>query len=264
MAVLDADERIKSYLTDNFVGKVPDRYLKSPNLRTVHQTLLQYFYEHIGQEIRSEEVERVAGQRETPRRIRELRVEFGYNIGVRRRGRQYLYLFDGSDPDVGRAAWWRLCNNVRRDSSVPSREKALLVLKARLGEIISRTDLQYVGNIQEVMRRVRELRGEHGWRISTGLNRAGLRPDEYVLESLGQRPENDRVDAKTFDAVLKRDDYTCTNCGWRKGDPETQGRRFLEVHHRVPVVLRGRPTLDNLRTLCNVCHDAIPAERAPQ
>lgn len=264
MATLDADERIKTHLRDNFAGKVPDEYLKSENLIAVHRTLLRHFYEHVGEELLSEVLERVAGQRDTTRRVRELRVEFGYKIELRRRGREYLYFFDGSDPDVEGAAWWRLCNNIRRDSSVPAREKALLVLKAKIGEIVSRADLQYAGNIQEVMRRVRELRGEYGWRISTGLNRAGLRPDEYVLEDLLQRPENERVDAKTFDAVLKRDDYTCTNCGWRKGDPEAQGRRFLEVHHRVQAVLRGRPTPENLDTLCNVCHDAIPVERAPQ
>ncbi len=260
----DTDKKIADHLRRQFGARVPDQYLKGRNLLQVHRRLLEHLGKHVGAEVTSEALEDVGGQRETARRVRELRVEFGYNVEHHRSGRSFVYVYDGSDPDVARAAWWRLLNNIRRDKKLAARDKALLALKARVGEKVHREDIQYVGNIQEVMRRVRELRGEHGWRISTGLNRGDLRPDEYVLENLEQLPLNERVDPKVFDEVLRRDSYTCQQCGWGKDDPQTQGRRYLEVHHKTQVVLGGKPTAENLVTLCNVCHDAIPVDRTPQ
>ena len=64
------------------------------------------------------------------------------------------------------------------------------------------------------------------------------------------------MNAKVWEEVLKRDNFTCQNCGWKKGDPQTNNRKFLEVHHRNPVKAKGKPTSANLITLCNFCHDA--------
>jgi len=48
--------------------------------------------------------------------------------------------------------------------------------------------------------------------------------------------------------VIKRDDYKCSNCG---------SSANLCVHHIVPVRIGGKDTLDNLVTVCNICHPTI-------
>ena len=55
--------------------------------------------------------------------------------------------------------------------------------------------------------------------------------------------------------VFMRDDYTCQECGARKGDKKTNGEKVrIEVDHIIPVVKGGTDTLDNLQTLCKDCN----------
>lgn len=139
-----------------------------------------------------------------------------------------------------------------------ARDRILAYLKENVGEKVSGRELAQVGGISEFARRIRELRHEcGGWQISTGMNRPDLRPDEYLLESLEQRPVYERMNAQVWAEVLKRDNFTCQNCGWKKGDAQSNNRKFLEVHHKNPVQAQGEPTPENLITLCNVCHDAM-------
>ena len=150
----------------------------------------------------------------------------------------------------------------KNGKSVNARERMLMYLKANVGRKVTSKELAEVANISEFARRIRELRQElGGWQISTGMNRPDLRPDEYVLENLEQIPVYERMNAKVWEEVLKRDNFTCQNCGWEKGDPQTNNRKFLEVHHKNPVKAKGRPTPANLITFCNVCHDAKEALR---
>lgn len=148
----------------------------------------------------------------------------------------------------------------KNGKAVNARERMLMYLKANVGKKVTSKELAEVGNISEFARRIRELRQElGGWQISTGMNRPDLRPDQYVLENLEQLPVYERMNAKVWEEVLKRDNFTCQNCGWKKGDPQTNNRKFLEVHHKNPVRAKGKPTVANLITLCNFCHDAKEA-----
>jgi len=52
--------------------------------------------------------------------------------------------------------------------------------------------------------------------------------------------------------VLERDRYRCRKCGF-----EPEDRKGLELHHVVPVQKDGPTTLDNLHTLCWMCHAEI-------
>jgi len=54
--------------------------------------------------------------------------------------------------------------------------------------------------------------------------------------------------------VLRRDNYTCQNCGVQGGP---HGNVELHVHHSVPVSKGGTHQLSNLITHCDSCHDAI-------
>lgn len=63
-------------------------------------------------------------------------------------------------------------------------------------------------------------------------------------------------------AVLERDGFKCTCCGWsrdklNRDDP----RKMLELHHKQQHKDGGENTVENLITLCNVCHDAIHRQK---
>ncbi len=55
--------------------------------------------------------------------------------------------------------------------------------------------------------------------------------------------------------VLERDNYTCTECGWPKGFKRKS--RELHIHHIISLSKGGDNSLDNLITLCHVCHKKV-------
>lgn len=55
-------------------------------------------------------------------------------------------------------------------------------------------------------------------------------------------------------AAYERDDYTCQDCG-KRGTPGV-GRDNIQAHHLVNWSRAGAHTLDNLVTLCLLCHRA--------
>jgi len=62
------------------------------------------------------------------------------------------------------------------------------------------------------------------------------------------------------DRVRRRDDHTCQRCGF-SANKETE--HHLEVHHITPRAEGGTNALDNLTTICEVCHDEIHADAKP-
>jgi hypothetical protein len=52
------------------------------------------------------------------------------------------------------------------------------------GKVVDKDELSGVSGIHEWARRIRELRLEDGWRISSNENRTDLRPGQYLLEAL--------------------------------------------------------------------------------
>ena len=52
--------------------------------------------------------------------------------------------------------------------------------------------------------------------------------------------------------VMKRDGYQCTDCGWPSGHQVR--RRNLHVHHITRLSAGGDNSIDNLITLCHMCH----------
>jgi len=229
-----------------------------PGLGATHRRILAYLVERVGQDVPGRELARVAGIHEWARRLRELRVEHGYRITRVRAGQNSVYRLESTEPDMEAAERWRLMNRIRRDPEHGARERILAFLRASVGRPVSMDELRYVANVHEVGRRVRELRVEQGYIITSHMDRTGLRPGEYVLESLDPLPANERISAEQRTRILERDGYRCLRCGWGIGDPATHGKRFVEVHHRVPVHEGGGSDDENLETLCNVCHDAIP------
>ena len=65
-----------------------------------------------------------------------------------------------------------------------AKPRLLRYLHATKGKVVDKDELSGVSGIHEWARRIRELRLEDGWPISTNENRADLRPGQYVLEGL--------------------------------------------------------------------------------
>lgn len=85
-----------------------------------------------------------------------------------------------------------------------------------------------------------------------GLREAVWGPDadlEDAVQSAAEGPTDDWEQRRL--EVLRRDDWTCRNCG-RKGGPT--GDADLHAHHVVPVARGGRTEDSNLVTLCERCH----------
>jgi len=107
------------------------------------------------EEVSADFLRHASGVQEFARRIRELRVEFGYDVEATQSGYGLLSI----DPDSAVAEKWSLMNEIRRRrTSAIQRIEALF--RARLGEIVTTRDIEYVSKISSGPRRVREMRTE--------------------------------------------------------------------------------------------------------
>lgn len=245
--------------------------------------VLHYFRTYARTAIAGDELMVIAGIGEWARRVRELRREDGWRIisGVTLSEMlqddfeddataeallpplatdEYMLLDD--EPDLEAARRWHVANRIRK-SGASVRDKLLEFFRANASGNVTGEELRYVaGNKTEWARRTRELRTEFGWPI---LTRATGRPDlpvgVYVLEEDRQAPEHDRqIPDSVRREVLMRDDYRCTSCGWHHELWNRSDPRHLEAHHKVQHVDGGGNTVDNLVTLCTVCHDKTHSE----
>ena len=248
--------------------------------------ILIYFRTYAGCVIAGDELMVVSGISEYGRRIRELRVEYGWKIisGMtirvigeddeaaelkdldlpRMEPDDYMLVLDRRDRDA--AFRWNIANDIR-NSNRPVKAKILRYLRKNVGEEISGEELAYLAkNKSEWARRVRELRTEDGWPIATRqTGKPNLPVGIYVLERDRQAPAHDRKVTDFVRArVLKRDEFRCcyqlddrNSCGWHPDDWVRADPRFLELHHIVEHAEGGPNEADNLVTLCNVCHDEI-------
>ncbi|MBX7532629.1 HNH endonuclease [Qipengyuania sp. 1XM1-15A] len=248
--------------------------------------------------IAGDELAVISGIQDWPRRVRELRVEFGWWIysgvtfrqllseagddsgelerltsdlkdllGVepgRIRTDQYVLMRDEQDRDA--AHRWNVLNGIRRDKSLTSvKAKLLAYFRKNPGHPITGEELRYLAKDKsEWARRTRELRTEDGWPV---LTRQQGRPDlpvgSYVLEEDRQAPAHDRKIADPVRIeVLERDGFACRVCGWTRDKASRDDpRRLLELHHVHEHRDGGKNEADNLVTLCNVDHDEVHAGR---
>lgn len=241
--------------------------------------ILQYLRAYPQVVIDGDELMVVAGIQDWPRRVRELRSQFGWRIASGLTMREMLaaegqdagtqaaiapgdYILLDATQDKEAAHRWHLANETRRMKGNVS-DRLLTYLRKNVGSQITGEELRYVArNATEWARRIRELRSEQGWPI---LTKASGRPDlpigVYVLEADRQSPVHDRnILDGVRRAVLRRDEYRCTECGWNQGLWNRSDARHLELHHRRHHVHGGENTEQNLVTLCTVCHDAVHAK----
>lgn len=250
--------------------------------------ILAYLLKYPQEIIDGDELAVVSGISEWARRVRELRVEFGWwiysgytfrdiaaaaeNAGdlaevagveaIHIRPDQYILMRTEEDRDA--AYRWSVLNEIR-GKKVSVTEKLIEYFRRNAGKQITGEELKYLArDAKEWARRVRELRTEAGWPIVTrNSGREDLAVGVYVLEEDRQAEEHDRrIPDDVRVAVLRRDKFSCTRCGWNRSmlSPEDP-RKFLELHHITHHKYRGANTVDNLKTLCNVDHDVLHREK---
>lgn len=246
--------------------------------RSARDRILHYFKKYPAVIISGDELLVVSGIQEYARRVRELKVQFGWSIASGLTGKQMAEEneFPLPDVDVGNmgpsdyillsvkqdrdaAHRWHLANEIRREN-IAVRDKILKYLRKNVGQKVTGEELKYLAKDRsEWARRVRELRTEYGWPVVTqNTGRPDLEVGVYLLEADRQSPEHDRrIPDPIKREVLRRDNYKCTICNWSHDEWNRSDPRHLELHHKKHHVKGGANTESNLITVCTVCHDEI-------
>jgi hypothetical protein len=253
--------------------------------------ILYYFERYPRTVIAGDELGVVSGISEYARRIRELRVQFGWPIFSGDTARQMAeseesqssadlfgpdlpqevvlamrrddYVLVG-EQDRDAAHRWHTANTIRRED-LSVRDRLLKFLRANVGQPVTGEELRYVADKAfDWGRRIRELRTELGWPVATrNSGRPDLPAGMYLLEADRQAPAHDRrIPDPVRVAVLERDEFRCIVCGWTpqtRVPGSTDPRTLLEPHHVEHHAQGGSNELDNLVTLCNVHHDELHA-----
>ncbi len=154
--------------------------------RSARERILHYFLKYPGVVISGDELHVISGIQEYARRVRELKVQFGWPIVSGLTARQmaeenefplpdvdvtlmepsdYILLSVNQDRDA--AHRWHLANEIRKEK-IGVRDKILKYMRKNVGQKITGEELKYLAKDKsEWARRVRELRTEYGWPIVT-------------------------------------------------------------------------------------------------
>ena len=221
--------------------------------------ILAYLQSNVGRPVQGEQLAAVAGIGEWARRVRELRVEFGYNIQT------YLsnpelnvdeYLLVDSAPDEARADRWQMIDAIRSDKGLTnSRQKLLEFLQYLEGDPATAEELQEVAKVASYARRIRELR-EQGWQIEGYGEDINVPFGGYRLASPVQLQGRQRQAIAQRYRLLEEADFRCADCGVSSRQSKSVQ---LQVHHRRYVRHGGDNDPANLVVLCRHCHAGIHA-----
>lgn len=253
---------------------------------SARERILYYLRRYQFKVIAGDELAVVSGISEYARRVRELRVEYGWPIYSGLTAKEMLQEEPGGEddifgPDITKGAInsmdsddyilvgeqdrdaahrWNLANDIRkRDSSVQNR--LLEYLRANVGQPVTGEELKYIAKrAQSWPRRTRELRTEEGWPVATrNSGRPELPVGVYILEADRQASPHDRsIPDSARVEVLERDDFQCQCCGWNTSNRKDEDpRSLLEIHHIEHHAKGGSNKPANLITLCNIHHDEV-------
>ncbi|MBS1791617.1 MAG: HNH endonuclease [Acidobacteria bacterium] len=150
-----------------------------------------------------------------------------------------------------------------------SKQLILEYFLRNIGKVPESREIQSVsGGAVEWARRVRELRNEDGYQILTHKDRANLKPNQYLLETIERVPAFARdISKETRAWVLERNGYTCQMCGVAAGDPDPLGGNRtvrLTMGHIIDKSKGGDDSPQNLRAVCTNCNEGLQNTALPK
>lgn len=139
-----------------------------------------------------------------------------------------------------------------------ARNRIKKFFEENVGKIVTTNELSEVGGIRDYQRRIRELRNEYGLKIRSHVDRADLKPGEYLLENLELDPALGRsISLQLRNQILERNGFTCQQCGASAHDVDDLDKtRKIRLHidHILPLSQGGTNGPENLRVLCSNCN----------
>jgi len=150
-----------------------------------------------------------------------------------------------------------------------SKQLILEFFLSNLGKVVESKDIQSAsGGAVEWARRVRELRNEDGYQIFSHKDRANLKPNQYILETIERVPAFARdISKKTRAQVLERNGFTCQMCGVAASDPDPMGGNRtvrLTMGHILDKSKGGDDSMQNLRAVCMTCNEGLQNTALPK
>lgn len=150
-----------------------------------------------------------------------------------------------------------------------SKQLILEFFLQNIGKVLESKDIQKAsGGAVEWARRVRELRNEDGYQILSHKDRASLKPNQYLMETIERVPAFTRgISKETRAWVLERNGYTCQMCGVAAGDPDPFGGNRtvrLTIGHIIDKSKGGEDTPHNLRAVCTNCNEGLQNTSLPK
>ncbi len=150
-----------------------------------------------------------------------------------------------------------------------SKQLILEFFLRNVGRVLESKDIQKAsGGAVEWARRVRELRNEDGYQILSHKDRADLKPNQYLMETIERVPAFARgISKQTRAQVLERNGYTCQMCGVAAGDPDPLGvnrTARLTMGHILDKSKGGDDTPQNLRAVCTNCNEGLQNTALPK
>lgn len=255
--VLKAITALRLAVVRAYGGRRP----RNPTGRGARTLIIEYLQQHVDEWVYGEELAAVSGIGEWARRVRELRVEHGYQIDEDG-GR---YRLRGADPDQLRADRWRLVGEIQEMLGSPE-SRCTELLRRTAGSVVDVDELDRVSGCPVGARVARMLRAEEGLPIETDADAPDLLAGQYRLAS---RRESCRLEPsqRLFGEDLRRDlhrrdQFRCWSCRKARSDVTSSEADpfYLLVRHLDASgdVLFGLSAerlnaLSRLATSCNRC-----------
>lgn len=226
--VLDAITRLRLAVVRAYGGQRP-RHARGAGARVL---ILLYLQERVGEWVYGEELAAVSGIGEWARRVRELRVEHGFDI--QEDGGRYRLV--SREADEERRARWSVVGDVQASGGNPS-DRVLTLFERLVGAVVTVDELDRVAGAKVGAQMARRLREEDGFPIETPADAPDLRAGDFRLASVA---EVFRLDAgqRAFDedlrsALFRRDRFRCGSCRRDRFEALREDRLpfFLTVRH---------------------------------
>ncbi|MFG1606020.1 hypothetical protein [Actinoplanes sp. NPDC049265] len=225
------------------------------------QRILWHLQKYRGEWVSGEELAAVSGIGEWARRIRELRVEDGFDI--EEGGGRYRLLSE--EPDQKRRDRYATVTRLR-GSDGPVIERVRELFETLVGEAVTADELDRVAHGRRGAEAARRLRDDELLPIESRADAPDLRPGEHRLVSV-REVDHLHSTQRLFPEDLRRqvftrDHYTCRGCRRRRDAPNpSEGVFYLVVNHLdaapgAAADLSGQDLrrLARLATVCNRCY----------